>query len=148
MVIISGQSLICFEDYLDKKVKLKIVHFCPIDGKDTDDKCKRTVITNDCSSANSSTDRYVVVIFYGHLAKTPFKKSCLKEGQLFTLQRFKTSVMPKNKVFKCNIILMQDLFLTIVYSRQWTHTQRLLRALNSGQARVRAHHQNASQPSG
>lgn len=103
MVLVSGQSLQCFQDYTEEKVKLRVVHFCPIDGHETDPKCKRTVITSDCfSTANPSSDRLVVVTFYGSLAKTPFKKSALKEGQLFTLQHFQTSIMPKNKVFKCN----------------------------------------------
>ena len=104
MVIISADSLLVDNKYYENKVKLKIIHFCPLDGLESDPKCKRIVVTTDCSQ-QTQTERYLVIIFYGCYAKTPFKKSALKVGQLFTLSRFETSVIPKNRVFKCKTFL-------------------------------------------
>ena len=101
MVIINAISLRPRTKYYENKVKLKVIHFCPIDGKEDDIKCKRIVVTSDVSQQRQPVERYLVVVFYGCYAKTPFKKSGLKLGQLFTLNRFETGLMAKNKVFKC-----------------------------------------------
>ena len=101
MVLINADSLRPQTKYYENKVKLKVIHFCPMDGKEDDIKCKRIVVTSDVSQQTQSVERYLVVVFYGGYANTPFKKSGLKSGQLFTLSRFETGLMPKNKVFKC-----------------------------------------------
>ncbi|CAG2104545.1 unnamed protein product [Medioppia subpectinata] len=130
MVIISAQSLKAYNKYYDNKLKLKVIHFCPLDGREGDPKCKRIVITTDCSQHSTpstpqsqqrqhdcpptAVDTYLVIVFYGSYAKTPFKKSPLKTGQVFTLYRFETSVMPKNKVFKSNGRIFDNFFEPLV----------------------------------
>ncbi|XP_054163129.1 uncharacterized protein LOC128960967 [Oppia nitens] len=104
MTILRAETLKTYNKYDENKLKLKIVHFCPLDGKESDPKCKRIIITTDCSSQQSipTNDKHLVIVFYSGLAKTPFKKSALKFGQIFTVQRFETTIMPKDKVFKSN----------------------------------------------
>jgi len=106
MDLINANSLRTFTEYNEQRIKLKVIHFCPLDGVERDPNCKRIVVTTDASQTQPSIDRYLVVVLYGSYAKTPFKKSSLKVGQLFTLQRFQTGVMPKNKVFKCDYHLI------------------------------------------
>ncbi len=104
----TANSLKTFSEYNESAVKLKVIHFCPLDGFERDPDCKRIVVTADVSQRQTQTEQpidvntYLIVVFYGCYAKTPFKKSSLKIGQTLTLQRFRTGVLPKNKVFKCD----------------------------------------------
>ncbi len=110
MDLISAQSLKTFTEYYEKRIKVKIIHFCPLDGRETDPKCKRIVVTTDVSQTQQPIDRYLVLVLYGSYAKTPFKKSSIRIGQILTLQRFETNIMPINKVFKCIYHLFYPLF--------------------------------------
>lgn len=110
MDLINVNSLRTFSEYYENRIKLKVIHFCPMDGLESDPYCKRIVVMSDVSQTQQSNDRYLMVVFYGSYAKTPFKKSSLKIGQLLTLQRFETGIVPKNKYFKCNGIIIKDFY--------------------------------------